>query len=220
VDTPLWKTAPPKRFPVCAMWLYGKRGFGGSHPHLFSRSRSLASRRAGLWRRRFSWSNTAEASAGRETAAQIACEVNGAVKPSAAGSHRREAPGLLFDITASSLCFRPQTLPCSALRALRLQPPRRLADDWGRLVQKVLADVRDLALNGGNLRFRLFPVLAELHSSPLIALQPLLLLREAICRWKHFPVRERCETNDTQVDSDNGTERMDRLGCFASVRFG
>jgi putative transposase len=33
--------------------------------------------------------DTAEASAGRETAARIACEVNGAVRPSAAGTRRR-----------------------------------------------------------------------------------------------------------------------------------
>jgi putative transposase len=35
--------------------------------------------------------DTVEASTGRETAARIACEVNGAVMPSAAGTHRRDA---------------------------------------------------------------------------------------------------------------------------------
>lgn len=38
--------------------------------------------------------DTADASAGRETAAQIACEVNGAVMPSAAGTHRSDTDAM------------------------------------------------------------------------------------------------------------------------------
>ena len=92
-----------------------------------------------------------------------------------------------------------------------------LADRRSRLVQKVVANMGNLTMDGGYFGSRFPPVVAELNAPrhpTLIAFQPPLFLFVTVGRGNHQAVGQRGETNRAEIDGYDGTRRVGRFLYF------